>query len=107
MRIEEISPIIAPQQAGRAAEAHAARQKANPAPDQDLFSPTGQISVNGITAYFSVENGQKIVFELVEDATGRVIRQVSPSEMLQISGAITEMLTQEPSGEPVPKKGEM
>lgn len=94
MRVEDINPVVPPQPTARAPESHEREVKTETVPEGDTFTPTGQLSLNGITAYFSVKNGEKIVFQIVEDATGRIIRQVSPIDMVKLSGAIDEMLSE-------------
>ncbi len=105
MRIEDINPIAPVGQSQVKYEPPAAAQppvNGKPAPQEpDITTISGQLSLNGVTAYFQVQDGIKVVYSLVENATGRIIRQVSPEEMVRLSGAIDEMLEygREPSAE--------
>ncbi len=97
MRIEDINPIA---QVGQSQVKYEQPPAAAPAPangkaaqqEPDITTISGQLSLNGVTAYFQVQDGIKVVYSLVENATGRIIRQVSPEEMVRLSGAIDEML---------------
>lgn len=96
MRIEDINPItpVSQSQAKYAQSNSAPTPSAEKplAPVADATTISGQLSLNGVTAYFQVQDGIKVVYSLVENATGRVIRQATPDEMLRLSGAIDEML---------------
>lgn len=98
MAIENIKPIAASRRVSleselRAAEAvQQAKRKSSRPPVEDQATVTGQFSLEGITAYYSVKGGNLAVFQLVEDATGKVIREVAPSQMMRISGAIDQIL---------------
>ncbi len=96
MRIDDINPIT-PVSQSQASHAHTnsapTPSAAKPlAPEADATTISGQLSLNGVTAYFQIQDGIKVVYSLVENATGRVLRQATPDEMLQLSGAIDEML---------------
>lgn len=96
MRIDEINPIPP------VSQSQATYAQSNPAPtppaekplarEADATTISGQLSLNGVTAYFQVQDGIKVVYSLIENSTGRVIRHASPEEMLRLSGAIDEML---------------
>src|SRR5512138_235618 len=96
MRIEDINPInpVSQSQASYAHTNSAPTPSAEKplAPAADATTISGQLSLNGVTAYFQIQDGMKVVYSLVENATGRVIRQATPDEMLRLSGAIDEML---------------
>jgi hypothetical protein len=66
---------------------------------QDQEKISGQLTMDGITAYFVVQRGDPIVFELVEDTTGK-IHQVSPDQMLRVSGAIDQILSRKAEQDP-------
>ena len=53
---------------------------------------SGQLRLNEVTAYFEVRNGDKVMYSLVEDATGHFLGQFSPLTGLGISAAIDEIL---------------
>lgn len=99
MRIEDINPV-APVSQSQVRYEHAPAAPPSPIPangapaqpEMDITTISGQLSLNGVTAYFQVQDGIKVVYSLVENSTGRIIRQVSPEEMVRLSGAIDEML---------------
>lgn len=95
MRIDEINPIGSqpgsPQQMSEPRVEPAKPVPPAAMPEDTFESHEGQLTLNGITAHFRVQQGVKVVYALIDDATGRVT-QVSPEDMLPISGAIDEML---------------
>lgn len=95
MRIEENDATLAVTQAPAAQMQTATSSNPSSQMDQVDVHPLttgGIVSLNGIAAYFEVRQGEKLVYKLVEESSGRVLREISPDEMMRISGAIDEML---------------
>jgi hypothetical protein len=111
MPVENIKPIVSPRPVAadpalKALEVeYPPRHTAPQIKVEDQTSFTGQFTLEGVTAYYSVKRGNIAVFQLVEDSTGKVIREVPPEQMMQISSAIDQILSQNrESGPPAVKK---
>ena len=52
----------------------------------------GELSLNGVTAYYEVRNGEKVIYSMVEDSTGRLLGTFSPSSELGLTAALNQML---------------
>lgn len=111
MGTTNIKPIVAATRIAndselRAAEsAHEVKRKSSHPVVEDQTSVTGQFTLEGVTAYYAVKHGNVAVFQLVEDATGKVIREVAPEQMMRISSAIDQILNRErEAAEPVNSK---
>lgn len=98
MATSNIKPVMATTRISNDAELRTAepvkdiKRKSSHPVVEDQSSLTGQFTMEGVTAYYSVKNGNVAVFQLVEDATGRVIREVAPEQMMRLSSAIDEIM---------------
>lgn len=98
MATNNVKPIVAvtrvssEQELQASEQVHEARRRSPVSAGEDVTTLTGQFSLEGVTAYYSVKHGNLAVFQLVENATGKVIREVAPEAMLRLSGAIDEIL---------------
>jgi uncharacterized FlaG/YvyC family protein len=101
MATSNIKPILAAARVvndteSRAVEAVQAAKRTSSHPVvEDQTTVTGQFSLEGVTAYYTVKSGNIAVFQLVEDATGKVIREVAPEQMMRISSAIDQIMNRE------------
>jgi hypothetical protein len=105
MRVDEVNPLVSELPARQPAASASPRQAAkHEMPVDEPSTPLGQLTLNGITAYYEVRNGEKIVYSLVDDATGRCLGEFSPGMGIGISAAIQEMLNRQIStGNPTGK----
>jgi len=107
MRVDEVNSIVPElpaRQPNASSSSGPAAKHEMPVDKQPI--PLGQLTLNGITAYYEVRNGEKIVYSLVDDATGRSLGQFSPAFGLGISAAIAEMLSRQTAPGNSTKKGQ-
>lgn len=106
MRVNEINSISPEMPASYPDEGSDSEPRTKPqVPEDTHVTLSGQLALNGITAYFEVRNGQKVVYSLVEDATGHVLGEFSPTAGLGISAAIDEMLHRQSAADNSTRKG--
>lgn len=97
MNVERVSPVnidsaaVTPENRANT-EATVASAATAAAPEDVFDASSGGVTVNGVTAYLRVQQGSEQVYALVDDATGRVMRQVPAGESLPVSSAIEEIL---------------
>ena len=107
MKVEEINSVVP-----ELPEPAPMVDRGLPSPGKQGFPPdaevtlSGQLTLNGVTAYFEIKDGKKVVCSLVDNATGRVLRQFSPAEGMGILVAIDEILAQQATNRDADGKGQ-
>ena len=92
MRIDEVNSIV-PALSSRqpAGDSRPEPPSRHEAPVDPQIKLSGELNLNGVTAYYEVRNGEKVFYSLVEDATGRLLGEFSPSSELGLTAALNQM----------------
>src|SRR5271167_5153615 len=92
MRVDELNsivPALSPRQP--AGDSRAEPPPKHEEPVEPRANLSGELNLNGVTAYYEVRNGEKVIYSLVEDATGRLLGEFSPSSELGLTAALNQM----------------